>query len=199
VDTRGNGFATIRDEELNQTLINVPSLAGSGLPFLSPFAGGDPMYSQWFVSTGTNDLLTHRTWLDDPQDGNDSNDSTCIFFLDQPVSIIGDQGTTPPSEVPDVPGPPGPPSGGGIIPTLTNTDGTLNSFGQLFLGFLMVAGMVFIGTRQGAKGGIIAAMVFIGLFLAYSLGWMPLWIILVAFVLALAAVWFLPKPNGSGI
>lgn len=100
VNTQGDGYALIYDEEGDQLILN-QTLLGSGYPGLAAFGGNDPMYAHWFVAEGSNSILNSYTFLDDSDDAapNDE-DSTCLFF-DQStqggVEITGDLGLQPPS------------------------------------------------------------------------------------------------------
>lgn len=195
VSTEGNGWARIQDETGETTILNVTNLAESGLPFLEALHGSAIMYSQWFVTTGSNTILNSYTFLDDNEDAGQNDDSTCIFFregtLGQNVSVEGDQGTVPGSVVLDPPEPE--PEGSSFLFDADNIDT------QLFIGFLLVAGMVFIGVRQGVGQAAIGALFFVGLFLGYSLGWIPLWVILVIFTISLAAIFVLPRQSKDGV
>ncbi len=201
VSTDGNGWIAVKDEETGEDIQNV-TMSTSGIAGVSDLAGSDPMWSQWFIGDGTG-AFTANTGLDDSADSppNDE-DSTCIFFHNQDFSlgenetVTGDTGLTPPSQVP--PGSTstnsaGAGSIGSVFENLTDS-GT-----RLFFGFLLVFGIVWMGIRQGAPGAAIGALFLIGLIMAYAIGLVDLWVLLVLFVISLAAVWFLPKPNRSGV
>lgn len=152
---------------------------------------GDPIREHWFVGAGDNTLSSSETAVD--PDAN-TNFSTCIYFP-AGVAINGDSGSTP--------------SGFGESSTTQpdtttgQTDGIIDVGNfisvPLFMGFLLVFGIVWMGIQQGAPGAAIGALMFIGTFIAYAIGWIPLWIIMVLFVVSLAAVWFLPKPSKDGM
>lgn len=193
-DVRNDGFLEIRDETSNQTILEVSNMATSGFPLLASKAE-DPMYSQWFVTSGTSNLGYRNTYLDDPTDGVDSDDSTCIFWLDQPVVLPGDPGTTPPSTVP-VPSGTSTATGSSTCSILcTNAETVPSGFSvggfNALLGVLLMAGVgggfYFIDTKShySMLFGVVGAAV--GFFLAYAFGLFPLWLILLA-VLIVAAV-----------
>lgn len=144
---------------------------------------------QWFIGKGVS-AANAFTYLDDTDQLQD-DDSTCLWDLLGTGTRTGSAGLAPGSTIID---PPDEPEGG--FSSLFDPD---NIDSQLFIGFLLVAGMVFMGIRQGFPAAGIGALFFIGLFLGYALGWIELWIILVLFVVSLAAVWFLPKPSGDGV
>lgn len=146
---------------------------------------------QWFIGKGVN-AGNAFTYLDDTDQSQD-DDSTCLWDLLGTGTRTGSAGLAPGSTIID---PPDEGGDGGGFSSLFDPD---NIDSQLFIGFLLVAGMVFMGIRQGFPEAGIGALFFIGLFLGYALGWVPLWIILVLFVISLAAVWFLPKPSGDGV
>lgn len=71
--------------------------------------------------------------------------------------------------------------------------------GTLFMGFLLVFGVIWMGIRQGAPGMAIGALFFVGLGLAYAIGWMPIWMIVVLTLLSVGASFLIPKAdNASG-
>lgn len=158
---------------------------------------------QWFVATGTSSLFSAATVLDDNTDegaaGND--DSTCIFDDAGGAVPTGSPGSTPGSTIPDDEDAGG---GGsecsGFLCSPPGGIGGISAAGiNLFLGFLFILGVVWMGISKGIGAAGIGALLVIGLFMAYALGLIPLWVILVIFVIALAAVWFLPKGGGDGV
>lgn len=104
VNTTGNGYARIVDAEGGGIILN-RAMVGSGLAGFSDFAGGDPMYSQWFVTMGSSTTLSSLTFLDDNIDngqlGPNAQDSTCIEFTPS-VIIKGDLGSIEGSAVVDL-------------------------------------------------------------------------------------------------
>lgn len=144
---------------------------------------------QWFIGKGTS-AATAETFVDDTDQSQD-DDSTCLWDLLGTGTRTGSAGLAPGSTIIDPPDEPG-----GGFSSLFDPD---NIDSQLFIGFLLVAGVIFTGVRQGVLGIGLMAFFMLGMGLAYALGWMPMWIILVMFVIALAAVWFLPKPSGDGV
>lgn len=69
--------------------------------------------------------------------------------------------------------------------------------GTLFMAFLLIFGVVWMGIRQGAPGAAIGALFFVGLGLSYAIGWMPIWMIVVMSLLAFGASFLLPKSGNS--
>lgn len=144
----------------------------------------------WVIAKGDTAIET-RTVLDDNTDAGQTDDSTCVFDLLGTAVVVGESGSSPGSfiVVPDEE--PGAGSGGLFDPA--------NIDSGLFIGFLLVAGMIFTGARQGIVGMGLVGVFLLGLGLGFALGWIPLWLVLVMFVVSLAAVWFLPKPSGDGV
>lgn len=103
VNTTAPGYARIVDAATGNTILNRP-MASSGITDYANLVG-NPMYSQWFVSMGSNTIVDTYTFLDDPVDhtgaGLHDGDSTCIEF-EPSVLITGHQGSTPDSQVPDL-------------------------------------------------------------------------------------------------
>lgn len=149
---------------------------------------------QWFVGTGATFALNANTIIDDA-DQSDNDDSTCIFDLYGTLDVTGSDGLAPGSSTPDVTTTPtvGPGSIGSVFVNIADT-GT-----QIFMGFLMVFGVVWMGIRQNVGSAAIGALFMIGLMLSYGMGLIPLWILILIFVVSAAAVWFLPKPNSGGL
>lgn len=143
----------------------------------------------WVIAKGDT-VVEARTVLDDNTDAGQTDDSTCIFDLLGTATVVGQSGSSPGSfiVVPD----PEPPEDGGLF-----DPGNIDS--PLFIGFLLVAGMIFTGARQGIIGMGLVGVFLLGIGLGFALGWIPLWLVLVMFVVSLAAVWFLPKPSGDGV
>lgn len=184
VDTRaGRLFIAVLDEDGNDILNQ--TLGGAYTD--------DLMHSQWFIGSDTDGEILGEgegiTYVDDNEPGTDR--STCIYALDgeaaTPTGAMGsDDGFTDPD--PDEDG-----GGDGGFFDLTDIDPTL------FIGFLLVCGMVFAGVQHGVTGLGLTAFFLLGIGLGFSLGWIPLWLVLVMFVACLAAIWFLPKPSGDGL
>lgn len=145
---------------------------------------------QWFIGKGTG-IANAFTYLDDTDQLQD-DDSTCLWDLLGTGTRTGSAGLAPGSTIIN---PPDEGEGGGFS-SLFDPD---NIDSQLFIGFLLVAGMVFIGVRQGVGQAAIGALFFVGLFLGYSLGWVPLWVILVIFTASLAAIFVLPRQSKDGV
>lgn len=144
----------------------------------------------WFIATADAGLGDTKAALDN-NDVGDSSGSTCIYDLAGTSTVVGSSGSEPGGSAP-----PGGGEGGGGFSELFDPD---NIDSQLFIGFLLVAGMVFMGIRQGGGQAVIGSLFFVGLFLAYALGWMPLWVILVIFTISLAAIWVLPRQSKDGV
>lgn len=149
---------------------------------------------QWFMATGTSTLADAFTVLDDNTDSGDSDDSTCIYDLTGEAVVTGSEGSTPGSTIVNPPAePPEPGAGSGGLFDPANLDS------QLFVGFLLVAGMVFIGVRQGVGQAAISALAAVGLFLGYALGWIPLWIIIVLTILGIAVIFLFGGQKADGV
>lgn len=146
----------------------------------------------WMIGKGAN-AFNAFTYLDDTDQLQD-DDSTCIWDLLGAATTTGSIGLAPGSTIP-------PPEdqetededSNGDLLSLENVDT------DLFMGVLLILGVIYTGTRQGVLGAGLVAFFLVGLALGYSIGWIPLWLVLVLFVICLAAVWFLPKPSGDGL
>lgn len=132
-------------------------------------------------------------------DGVDNEDDPDIDGDGLPNDIdTDDDGDGIPDEIDNSPGGPGSSTvgGGGLIPE-GGLFGAIS--GTLFMAFLLIFGVVWMGVRQGAPGVAIGALFFIGLGLAYAIGWMPVWMIVVLTLLSVGASFLIPKAdNASG-
>lgn len=196
-NTTSNGRLTLWDEESN-TEIAHRDMGTSGLAGLAAMAGGDPLYSQWFVTEGSSSLANSFTFLDDAQDTppNDE-DSTCIFWNTN-VTVTGDLGATPPSLV-------------NVTASSTSTScdsifcvndasvpsGFTTSTFNFFLGLLLMisvaAGIWFL-----TRSPLMAAIGFgVGYLMGLAFGLLPLWPI-VALVIIGAGILFIKSRSTGG-
>ena len=203
VNTQDTGYVLIRDEDSETTLIN-QTIAGSGVSAFASYAGGDAMYSQWFIASGSNSVLASTTYLDDPDaDSTDAtnDDSTCIFFGSNTltpggVTIPGDPGTSPPSE-------------GNFTTSTTSTgcgspfcvdddsaelpDGWTAQAFNAFLGLLLIAGFMATGKKHLGGGGLtLGVFASLGLVVAQQMGYIQLWVIILLVIVSLALITMRP-------
>lgn len=141
---------------------------------------------QWFIGKGVT-AFNAFTYLDDTEQLQD-DDSTCLWDLLGTGTRTGSAGLAPGSTV--------------IDPIEDGGDGSnlfLNFIERGFMAFLLIFGVVWMGIARGVMGAGLTALFLIGVGLAYNVGWLDLWWVLILFVVTLAAVWFLPKPTGDGV
>lgn len=176
----------------------------SGNPFLD-----DTVSDVWNVASGS--IATGTGWhtaIDEndqenrpnTDDEGDNLDSTCIFDDAGTMVLNGSPGSTPQSQVP-VAAPPTSPDDDGCGNAVFCTPGIggLSSEAMsLFLGIVIVAAFTASMTEKTASGGAgIAFFGICGLIVAYSLGFIQLWVIVVFSILGVAAI-FLGIRNGLG-
>lgn len=145
---------------------------------------------QWFMGKGDNNLGSAETYLDDNQDvGQDSN-STCIYDLTGTATVVGSSGTTPNSETPDFEPPADDSTCTAIFcPPAAGIGGLSSDSISLFLGIVIVASFAAsMSSKTGAGAAGIAIFALLGVFIAYALGYIPLWVILVLFSIGLGAI-----------
>lgn len=206
VNTQGAGYVLIRDEDNDQVIKN-QTLAFTGSPAgFAVYSGNDPMFSQWFVSSGSNAVLSSITFLDDNDvdETSSSNDSsTCIRFDDNTLSpggvtIEGDPGTEDPADLNFT-------GTGSSTSSCTNVlcvnadnvpDGFTAATFNFFLGLLLmiaVAMGVWFLTHSPliTMGGFVA-----GYLIALAFSLVPLWPIIILAVIALGVVFVRFKSPG---
>lgn len=175
----------------------IGELSSFSTPIPAPFTSST-YYQYWFIGYGVQDGINADTRLDDPVGESDMlQGSTCVYDLNGLVeSSNGDIGSVAPDfcdiDTPvDTENPPD--SGEGLF-DISEAEKTL------FMAFLLVFGIVWMGVQRGLVGGGLTALFAIGLGIAYAIGWLPLWVILVIFTASLATIFLIgPRSQGSGV
>lgn len=161
----------------------------------------DGIYNFWLIGSGDSGLSFSNTALDENDQQSRPNtsdeggyDSTCIFDDEGTAVALGSSGSTPGSLIPDTPD-----SGGGGD---TFFNGVTETALMGFLGIVLVASFAASMNEKTGAGAVgIVVFTLLGLFVAYFLNYIELWVV-VAFTIMGLAICFLgikSMASGSGL
>lgn len=156
---------------------------------------GLEFYNVWQTGESTS-VVVATTYLDNNEEG--SHDSSCIFDDVGTAVYEGDPGTLPESFLPDEPGEEAVEDCSAIFcPPADGIGGLSSGALSLFLGIVIVGAFAASMSQDtGTGAGGLAIFAVLGVFIAYALGYIQLWVVLVLFTIGLGAI-FLGFSNGG--
>lgn len=196
-NTGSDPWIAVKDSAGATVATSNSTAPGTLATFQTAFAG-DEIYDIWYIGYGTG-ILDATTALDN-QETASNTDSTCMYDDTGTAVTHGSVGLQDSSSVP----PPideSPEEADDCLavfcPPTEGIGGLSSSSLSLFLGIVIVASFAASmsqGTGTGAAGLAIFAL--LGVFIAYALGYVELWVVLVLFTIGLGAI-FLGFHNGG--
>lgn len=195
-DNRGaTPWIAVKDSAGATVITSNSTTPGTLATFQSAFSG-DEIFDIWYVGYGTG-LFTANTALDNNEA--EAGNSTCMFDDVGTAVADGSAGTSPADLVPpDVDPDPSDECAALVCPPAEGIGGLSSEALSLFLGIVLIASFAAsMNEKTGAGAAGLAIFALLGVFLAYALGYIQLWVLLVLFAIGLGAI-FLGLFKGSG-
>lgn len=186
-DNRGSTPWIAVKDSAGATVITSNSTAPGTLATFQTAFTGDDIFDIWYVGYGTG-ILDATTAIDNNEA--EAGNSTCMFDDVGTAVTQGSAGTSPADLTPpDIDPTPEEDCVAVFCPPAGGIGGLSSSQVSLFLGIVIVASFAAsMNEKTGAGAAGLAIFALLGTFIAYALGYIPLWVILVLFAIGLGAI-----------